>query len=365
MRIVIFGLTITSSWGNGHATLWRGLCKALTQSGHEVEFFERDTPYYAANRDFRDGPYGRVIIYHSWDDVRTAAHQSIRSADAVFVTSYCPDAVAAGTLAQEAARGLTVFYDLDAPVTLARLEAGDQVDYLGPEGLSQYDLVLSFTGGAALEGLRVRLGARVARPLYGHVDPDVHHRCKAKAHYAAAMSYLGTYSSDRQATLERLFVWPARARPDARFLIGGAQYPQDFPWSSNIFFVRHLPPPEHAAFFSSSRLTLNLTRSSMARMGWCPSGRLFEAAACGVAMISDAWEGLDHFFEPGSEILVAQTEPDVLDALDADDAELARVGRAARERVFDQHTSQHRARELCTLLEQARRTAPVCPMVEV
>jgi spore maturation protein CgeB len=304
------------------------------------------------------------MIYPSWDDVRIAAHQSICSADAVLVTSYCPDAVAAATLAQEAARGLTVFYDLDSPVTLARLEAGDAVDYLGPEGLSQYDLVLSFTGGAALDGLRVRLGARVARPLYGHVDPDVHHPCKAKAHYAASMSYLGTYSSDRQAMLERLFVGPARARPDARFLIGGAQYPQDFPWSPNIFFVRHLPPPEHAAFFSSSRLTLNLTRSSMARMGWCPSGRLFEAAACGVAMISDAWEGQGHFFEPGSEILVAHNEPDVLDALDADDAELARVGRAARERVLDQHTSQHRARELCTLLEQARRTAPACPMVE-
>ena len=355
MKIVIFGLTITSSWGNGHATLWRGLCKSLTQAGHAIEFFERDVPYYAGNRDLYDEPYGGIVLYREWDEVRAQAAQSIREADAVIVTSYCPDALAAGDLAFELGRGVRAFYDLDTPVTLSRLEAGDDVGYIGPRGLADYDLVLSFTGGGALTALRERLGARRAEPLFGHVDPEVHQRVAPQPHYTAALSYLGTYSADRQPALERLFVGPARQRQAARFLIGGAQYPQDFPWSRNIYFVRHLPPSEHAAFFSSSRLTLNVTRRSMAQMGWCPSGRLFEAAACGTALLSDEWDGLAEFFHPGSEILVASTEQDVLDALDVSDAEIARIAGAARERVLTQHTSAHRAGELCALLEQAGR----------
>jgi spore maturation protein CgeB len=356
MKIVIFGLTITSSWGNGHATLWRGLCKALTRAGVDVEFFERDVPYYAMNRDRHEAQYGRVVLYDDWDEVRPLAKHSIRDADAVIVTSYCPDAVAAGELAFDCARGVRAFYDLDTPVTLSRLEAGEAVDYIGPRGLADYDLVLSFTGGGALGALQRRLGARRAVPLYGHVDPDVHQPVEPQSHYAAALSYLGTYSADRQPAVERLFVAPAQQRPAARFLIGGAQYPQDFPWSPNIYFVRHLPPSEHAAFFSSSRLTLNLTRRSMAQMGWCPSGRLFEAAACGTALVTDRWEGLTDFFEPGSDLFVADTGQDMLDALDADDADIARIAGAARDRVLGQHTSKHRAQELCALLEGASRS---------
>jgi len=353
MRLVIFGLTISSSWGNGHATLWRGLCRALIKAGHEVTFFERDVPYYAANRDLHGDSCGRLVLYGVWEDVHSTAKARIREADAVIITSYCPDALAAGALAQDAPRCTRVFYDLDTPVTLARLEAGETVDYIAPEGLGAFDLVLSFTGGAALDALRQRLGARRAQPLYGHVDPEVHRPAEPQPHYAAALSYLGTYSSDRQPALEALFVGSARRRQEARFLIGGAQYPQAFPWSPNIYFVRHLPPSEHAAFFSSSRLTLNLTRSSMALMGWCPSGRLFEAAACGTAIVSDYWEGLDEFFRPGSELLIATSEQDVLDALDADEVEILRIGRAARERTLDLHTSAHRARELCQFLEDA------------
>jgi spore maturation protein CgeB len=365
MKIVIFGLTISSSWGNGHATLWRGLCKALTQAGHAIEFFERDVPYYAANRDLHEAPYGRIILYERWENVRALAARSVREADAVIITSYCPDAIAAADLAHDASRALRVFYDLDTPVTLARLEAGDSVDYIGPRGLAAFDLVLSFTGGEALDALRTRLAAARAEPLYGHVDPEVHQTVEPQQHYRAELSYLGTYSSDRQPALERLFVAPARRRQAARFLIGGAQYPQNFPWSENIYFVRHLPPSEHGAFFSSSRLTLNLTRRSMAEMGWCPSGRLFEAAACGTALVSDYWDGLEEFFRPGVEMFVAETEQDVLDALDTDDAEIARIGRCARERVLDQHTSSHRARELCSLLERARQPRPTREMAGV
>jgi spore maturation protein CgeB len=256
---------------------------------------------------------------------------------------------------------MRVFYDLDTPVTLARLEAGEEIGYIGPEGLRGFDLVLSYTGGAALEALEQRLGARRVAPLYGHVDPEVHRPVERQERFASDLSYLGTYAADRQEALDRLLIEPARRLPGRRFLIGGAQYPQDFPWTDNIHFVRHLPPPDHPAFFSSSRLTLNVTRAAMAAMGWCPSGRLFEAAACGTPILSDAWEGLDAFFAPGSEILVAGSTDEAAAAVDIDDAELRRIGRAARERALAEHTSDRRAQGLEAALAAVRHPASRTP----
>ena len=316
-------------------------------------FFERDVSYYAGARDFYEFPGIAIDLYADWDAVRSRAAHEVREADVAIVTSYCPDAIAATNLISSEARGLRVFYDLDTPVTLAQLRRNASVPYIGPEGLSGFDLVLSFTGGATLDALQALLGARRVAPLYGHVDPDVHAPAPPQAHYRAALSYLGTYAADRQRTLESTFVEPARRRLEQRFLIGGAQYPADFPWSENIYFVRHLPPSEHAAFFSSSRLTLNVTRASMAENGWCPSGRLFEAAACGTAVLSDPWPGLEDFFTPGSEILLTSGSDETLAAMDIDDAEIARIARAARERVFEQHTSERRAGEFERLLDGA------------
>jgi spore maturation protein CgeB len=355
MKIVIFGLTISSSWGNGHATLWRGLCKALARQNHGIVFFERDVPYYAGARDLHEWQSGRLILYPCWEDIRSQAYDEARSADVVMVTSYCPDALNAAELLGGSA--LSVFYDLDTPVTLTRLSGGNAVPYIGSRGLRDFHLVLSYTGGAALAELSSRLGARMAAPLYGHVDPELHQPEPPQPHYRSDLSYLGTYSADRQYGLESYFIRPAQQRPQQRFLIGGAQYPQEFPWAPNIYFVRHLPPSEHAAFFSSSRLTLNVTRAPMAQMGWCPSGRLFEAAACGVAVLSDGWQGLEHFFTAGSEVLIAKTENDILAALELSDAELKRIGRAARERVLAEHTSERRAIELLATLEAARQHA--------
>jgi spore maturation protein CgeB len=350
MRLVVFGLTISSTWGNGHATLWRGLCRALAGMGHRVTFFERDVPYYAGNRDLFELPGGELVLYGSWQDALLRARAAVREADAAIVTSYCPDAVAAAELLNERSRARAVFYDLDTPVTLCRLMRGEAVDYLGPRGLADFDLVLSYTGGRALDELRSRLGAARVVPLYGHVDPDVHHPVEPVERYRSDLSYLGTYAADRQAALERLLVEPARARADRRFLIGGAQYPHDFPWSPNIFFVRHLPPSEHPAFFSSSRLTLNITRRDMAEMGWCPSGRLFEASACGAAILSDGWEGLDQFFAQ-DEIRIVASAADVVAALDMDEAERGRLAAAGRARTLAQHTSAHRALELLAAIE--------------
>ncbi|MCA6125205.1 glycosyltransferase [Bradyrhizobium sp. WSM 1704] len=356
MKIVIFGLTISSSWGNGHATLWRGLCKHLARLGHSVVFYERDVPYYAATRDMFELPGGRLQLYLSWSDIEDRARADVADADAAIVTSYCPDAIAATDLILQGGHALPVFYDLDTPITMAKLKAGQPVSYIGASGLRDFKLVLSFTGGPQISGeFRQRLGAQKVRPLYGHVDGDVHHPAAPQPHYRAALSYLGTYSEDRQRALEDLFVAPARKRQDLRFLIGGAQYPDSFPWSPNVFFVRHLPPAEHPPFFASSRLTLNVTRFAMREMGWCPSGRLFEAAACGVPLISDAWAGIDEFLTPGDEMLLGHGTEDVLAALDMNDSELQRMARRARERVLTQHSSERRARELVVLLEQAAR----------
>jgi len=342
VKIVIFGLTVSSSWGNGHATLWRGLCRALARRGHSVVFFERDVPYYREHRDLTALPDGDLVLFENFAEVRRQAEQAVADADAAIVTSYCPDALAATEIILAAPRARRVFYDLDTPVTLDRLGRGENVDYIGPSGLAGFDLVLSYTGGRALDALRLGLGARRAVPLYGHVDPEVHHPTGSQPKYRCDLSYLGTYAADRQTALTSLFVEPARQRSERRFLIGGAQYPADFPWTENIHFVRHLPPSQHPAFFSASRLTLNVTRAAMAAMGWCPSGRLFEASACETAVISDSWEGLDTFFEPGKEILIARSGADVEAALDYTEAELRRIAEAGRARTLADHTSDRR-----------------------
>ncbi|MGH9307870.1 MAG: CgeB family protein [Vicinamibacterales bacterium] len=351
MKLVVFGLTISSAWGNGHATLWRALCRALHARGHEVVFFERDMPYYANHRDWWGTEWCRLVLYDDWSEVAPAGRRELAGADVGMVTSYCPDGPAASSLVCDANVARKVFYDLDAPVTLERLDRGESVPYLPDEGLGEFDLVLSYAGGSALHGLRTRLGARAVAPLYGSVDPALHYPVTPSADRRNDLSYLGTYADDRQAALERLFLVPARLRPWQRFAIAGAQYPADFPWLPNILYFRHMPPPEHPALFCSSRFTLNITRAAMAAVGYCPSGRLFEAAACGVPMISDWWDGLDEFFEPSREVLIARDTDDVMRALDLSDEEKARIGRAGRERTLACHTADTRANELEHLLE--------------
>ena len=354
MKFVFFGLTISSSWGNGHATLLRGLFKALTARRHRIAFFERDVPYYAAHRDLVEMPGVDLYLYNDWLEIAARARDVVAESDVAVVTSYCPDGIAATDIVVSSNINLSVFYDLDTPVTLEALQHGEQLAYIGSRKLADFDLVLSYTGGAALMALQDELGARRVVPLFGSVDPDVHHPAPARAVYEADISYLGTYAVDRQRVLDDLFIQVARRLPERRFVVGGSKYPSDFPWQQNIWYVQHVPPSAHAAFFCSSPLTLNVTRGPMARMGYCPSGRLFEAAACGAAMISDDWAGLDTFFEPGVEIVVARDTADVIAAVQLPPAEIARIAKAGRERVLESHTAAHRAAELETILDSAR-----------
>jgi spore maturation protein CgeB len=362
MKIVIFGLSVSSSWGNGHATLWRGLIAALAKQGHAVVFFERDVPYYAANRDVKgmndvcaaaSASGSELVLYPSWEEALPAAKKHLASADVAMVTSYCPDAIPASDLSLASRGPLRVFYDLDTPVTLGRLRAGEAVPYIPPYGLSPFDLVLSFTGGVALTELTRRLGARRVAPLYGSVDPKIHRPVPRSPDFAADLSYLGTYSADRKSAFERLFLSPARALSSCRFLVAGSLYPEGTKLPANVRRIDHVPPASHPAFYCSSPLTLNLTRAPMAEMGYCPSGRLFEAAACGVPIISDTWEGLSDFFQPGREILVARRAEDIVFALSMPRKDLAAIGRAARERTLAEHTAERRARRLIDLLTSA------------
>ncbi len=354
MRFVIFGLALSSSWGNGHATLWRGLLRALAARGHTITFFEKDLPYYSPHRDrWPQPPEVHLVLYSGAEQDAARIAQALRSADVAIVTSFCPDGAVLAERVLASGVPVTCFYDLDTPVTLAALAAGKALEYLPTEGLGGFDLVLSYTGGPALDALTRELHARRVAPLYGFVDPAAHQPSGTDAAFLCDLSYLGTYAADRQGRLAELLLEPARRAPQRRFLIGGAMYPQEFPWAENIFFVRHVPPELHPAFFSSCRLTLNITRAAMAAYGWCPSGRLFEAAACGAPLLSDVWEGLETFFTPGDEILLAQTAEDVLLALDCSPEQLRRMAARARDRVLAEHTAAHRASELEALLQAA------------
>ena len=347
MKLVVLGLSLSSSWGNGHATTYRALLKSFAARGHDVLFLERDVPWYAKQRDVTDPPYCRLELYRDLPDLDRWSAE-IREADAVIVGSYVPDGVAVGRWAQARARGVAAFYDIDTPVTLAKLGRGD-FEYLSPELIPGYDLYLSFTGGPTLDRIERDYGSPAARALYCSVDEHAYRPAGVPKRWD--LSYLGTYSPDRQPTLERLLVEPARACSDLRFVVAGPQYPDDIDWPDNVERIDHLPPSEHAAFYSASRYTLNVTRADMVAAGWSPSVRLFEAAACATPIISDLWDGIDALFTPGREIVLARSAEQVVQALDRDDA--GELGEAARARVLAAHTATHRAVELEAYLQEA------------
>lgn len=353
MHLVIFGLTISSSWGNGHATLWRALVKALARRRHTVTFFERHLSYYASSRDNWNPPPGvRVRCYASLDEISAEATRELNSADLALCTSYCPDGAAASQLILGSRATIKAFYDLDAPVTLETARRGP-VPYLPAQGLGDFDLVLSYTGGRALAELATRLGARLVAPLYGSADPEAHFPVEPVKRFRGILSYLGTYTEDRQRSVEMLFLDAASRMPEEHFMLAGAQYPSSFPWRPNISYIPHIPPPLHPAFFCSSRATINVTRRTMAAYGYCPSGRLFEAAACGAPLLSDKWDGLEIFFKPGEEVLTVADTDEVLDALSLSDTELMALAGAARARVLAEHSPDRRVMELETLCDRA------------
>ena len=350
MQIVVIGLSITSSWGNGHATTYRSLLAGLAQLGHQTLFLEQDRPWYAAHRDLPQPPFCHTALYSGVEQLG-AYTQAIAAADLVVVGSYVADGPAVCRLVQGAARGVTAFYDIDTPVTLAALAAG-RCDYLAADAIPGFDLYLSFTGGPTLRQIERGYGARAARALYCSAEAVA----PAQATPQYDLGYLGTYSADRQPTVESLLCGPARQWPQGRFAVFGPQYPADIDWPGNVRRAEHCPPDQHQAFYAAQRFTLNVTRADMVRAGWSPSVRLFEAAACGTPVISDWWEGLDTLFTPGKEIMIARDGRDVLTALcETGEAARREMGSRARARFLAHHTGRHRAAELVGYVEHVRR----------
>jgi spore maturation protein CgeB len=343
LRIAIFGLAITSAWGNGHATTYRALVRALARRGHHVTFYERDQPWYAANRDLPRPNYCSVILYDSVKALEKRVRGAI-PADVVIVGSYVPEGVLVSEWALTRANGPVLFYDIDTPVTLARLARGD-CPYLSAHLVPEFDQYLSFTGGPTLERLQRQYGARRPRPFYCSVDAD-HYFPDASAKLYD-LGYLGTYSEDRQPKLETLLNDPARRWSSGRFCVAGAQYPGELSWPDNVERIEHFPPHAHRKFYNAQRFTLNVTRQDMVESGYSPSVRLFEAAACATPIISDTWAGIEEFFTPGEEILLARSSAEVLHYLrDLSHEEIRAIGQRARARVLGSHTADHRVREL-------------------
>jgi spore maturation protein CgeB len=355
MKIVIFGLSITSTWGNGHGNTYRALASALHERGHRIVFFERDLEWYRDNRDLPSPPYCDLRLYDDWDVIAVKARQELRDCEFAVVGSYFPDGHAALELVLESNAEVKTFYDIDTPITMAALREQGATDYLRAEHIPDLDLYLSFTGGPVLQEICSKFGARLAAPLYCSFDPAKYHPRKPGRRFACDLSYMGTYAPDRQPKIDELLCEPARRLPEAMFIVAGSQYPRAIQWPGNVKRITHLNSRWHPLLYSSSRLTLNVTRRDMVLAGYSPSVRLFEAAACGATIVSDNWAGLDSFFVPGSEILLPASANDVVRLLrDTDEAELRLIGQRAAEHVLAEHTNNHRAQELESLLARAR-----------
>lgn len=349
MKIVICGLSITSSWGNGHATTYRALSRALAARGHQIVFFERDVEWYGSNRDM-EPPFCRVHLYKQWRDVVNLLRRELADADVAMVGSFCPDGVNAIDAMLESRAGVKTFYDIDTPITVSKLRLGD-VEYLRRDQIPGFDIYFSFTGGPMLNELQSRFGARRAVPLYCSFDPVRYGWHEPDPRYHCDLSYMGTYAADRQKKLEELFCKPAVALPGKDFIVAGPQYPAQIVWPKNVRRIVHLEPEFHPYFYSSSLFTLNLTRDEMVKAGYSPSVRIFEAAGCGTAIITDAWAGLETFFKVDDEILLASSPADVISFLRMDRHEAKKIGGRAQERVLAEHSAAQRALEFEQIVE--------------
>ena len=351
LNIVVLGLSITSSWGNGHATTFRGLIRELHKNGHDVTFLERDVPWYASNRDLKDFSYCNTILYNDLNELREKYTETIKSADLVIVGSYVPEGVAVGHFVVKTAEGITAFYDIDTPVTLAKIEKND-FEYLHPDLIPMYHIYLSFTGGPTLKRIEEQYGSPMARPFYCSFDPELYFPEEQEKKWD--LGYLGTYSTDRQPPLTKLMLRAAEDFKDGKFVVAGPQYPAEIEWPANVERIEHLPPSEHRKFYNSQRFTMNITREDMIGAGYSPSVRLFEAAACNTPIISDYWEGIESIFEPGKEILISKSEEETVGYLNnIGEAERQQIAASAREKVLAFHTAAHRAKELETYYYEA------------
>jgi spore maturation protein CgeB len=349
--LVVFGLSVSSSWGSGHGATYRGLLRGLAARGWSITFFERDVEWYRSNRDLPDPDFCDLRLYDEWPD----ASDAVRRADVVLVGSYVHNGAELIDWLARQSRPL-FFYDIDTPITLVNLAHAGATDYLRSDQVPLFRTYFSFAGGPALRELEERWQSPHAEALYCGVDTSVYKPVEEDPRFACALSYVGTYAADRQPAVEELFFAPARTLPNERFFLAGAQYPGSMEIPPNVRHEIHVYPRDHSALYGSSRATLNLTRHSMRQYGWAPSTRLFEAAASGTCIISDTWPGLDTLLEVDHEVLLATTRADVLHHLATLSPERrSAIGAAARERVLREHTYEQRAAQVDAAFDCAMR----------
>jgi spore maturation protein CgeB len=360
MNIAFFGSSLVSAFWNGAATYYRGIVRALHERGHRVRFYEPDAYGRQQHRDIDDPDWAEVIVYPGEGDanaLRMVEHA--RGADLVVKAS---GVGVFDTLLERAVLDLqgpstrVVFWDVDAPATLDRLgeDAADPFRALVP----RYDLILTYGGGDPVVDAYRRFGARACVPIYNALDPTTHHPVPHDPCFDADLGFLGNRLPDREARVENFFLRAAAALPKRRFLLGGSGW-QDKAMPANVDFVGHVYTADHNAFNVTPLSVLNVSRESMARYGFSPATRVFEAAGAAACLITDAWEGIELFLEPGREVLVARDGEEVAAHVDRLDPETAQaIGRAAYRRVIAEHTYAHRAAQLEALLE-GRETVPM------
>ena len=352
MKICFFGSSLVSSYWNGAATYYRGLIKALSALGHRTTFYEPDAFERQQHRDMTDPAWARVVVYPASETGWQAAlARAAGEADLLVKASGIGvfDAELESAVPQAcSAPALCAYWDVDAPATLEAI--GAHADHHLRRAIPRYDLVLTYGGGDPVVARYAQLGARVCVPIYNALDPDVHHPVPSRAELACDLGFLGNRLPDRESRVEEFFLKAAALLPAHRFLLGGSGW-QDKPLPTNVHCIGHVGTAEHNAFFCSGRATLNINRDSMARFGFSPPTRVFEAVGTGTCLITDCWPGMDLFLEPGREVLVASSGHEVATTLASLTAATARrVADAARARILAHHTYANRARELDALL---------------
>jgi spore maturation protein CgeB len=360
--IAFFGSSLVSSYWNGAATYYRGLLRALAALGYRITFFEPDAFDRQAHRDIPDPPWAKVVVYPATEAGAAEALTIARQADIVAKASgvgVLDTWLEREVLSLRAPGKAVIFWDVDAPATLERIRQAADDPFAAH--IPRYDLILTYGGGPPVTAAYRALGARDCIPIYNALDPATHYSVPPEPEFAADLSFLGNRLPDREDRVHEFFFKPAARLPHHTFLLGGSGWDAHLPALANVRYAGHVYTHQHNAFNCSARLVLNINRGSMARFGYSPATRIFEAAGAGATIISDAWEGLERFFEPGREILVAETGEDVADYLTRwSDAQIRAVGEAAAKRVLAEHTYAQRAAEVDALFTGHRAMATLC-----
>jgi spore maturation protein CgeB len=366
VKIAFWGSSLVSAYWNGAATYYRGILRALANRGHEIWFFEPDAYDRQKHRDIPDPEWARIIVFDAQNRPEVDAHLAASQRFDVVVKASgvgVLDEFLERRVATMPASICRVFWDVDAPATLDRLAANPHDAFHA--ALPQFDLVLTYGGGKRVTDEYKRIGARECVAIYNAFDPDVHFPVAPDARFAGDLSFLGNRLPDREARVDEFFLHAAQLAPDRRFLLGGSGW-ADKPKPQNVTYVGHVYTADHNAFNCSARMVLNVSRESMARYGYSPATRVFEAAGAAACLVTDAWEGIESFLEPEKEILIAHSGDDVARLVRDLTSDRARIiGEAARQRVLTGHTYERRGTLVESVLEDTLSLMPAAMEMRV